>query len=183
MFNRENLFGSRQPQQQPPQPPSRTQAQPPPRQQPDPRYARQASPYDQEMKGYNYGNSNGMAQRPSSRSNAGLRIQLRPARSPDNSYTFGNLCAVSSTDIPPSHDGQDVYLLVNGGYVVSARPLSSFQRGHISLSDAQRTWLQVALTDIVEVQLYDPFSSGPQSYLGSMDVEVGFAGKKSTDVP
>lgn len=51
------------------------------------------------------------------------------------------------------------------------------------MSDAQRTWLRVALTDIVEVQPYDPFSSGPQSYLGSMDVEVGFAGKKGTDVP
>ena len=43
--------------------------------------------------------------------------------------------------------------------------------------------MQIALTDVVEVQMYDPFSQGPQSYLGSMDVEVGFAGKKSTDVP
>lgn len=43
--------------------------------------------------------------------------------------------------------------------------------------------MQVALTDVVEVQTYDPFSSGPQSYIGAMDVEVGFAGKKSTDVP
>lgn len=181
MFNRDNLFGSRQPQQSP-QPPSRTQPQPAPRQQ-DPRY-RQPPPPDQEMRGY----SNGMpAQQPPthrvSRSNAGMSVQLRPAKSPDNSYTFGNLCAVNSTDIPPSHDGQDVYLLVNGGYVLSARPLPSFPRGHISLSDAQRTWLQVALTDTVDVQPYDPFSSGPQSYLGSMDVEVGFAGKKSTDVP
>jgi len=43
--------------------------------------------------------------------------------------------------------------------------------------------MQVALTDVVEVQPYDPFSQGAQSYMGSMDVEVGFAGKKSTDVP
>lgn len=43
--------------------------------------------------------------------------------------------------------------------------------------------MQVALTDVVEVQQYDPFSHGPQSYLGSLDVEVGFAGKKTTDVP
>lgn len=110
-------------------------------------------------------------------------MQLRPAKSPDNSYTFGNLCAVSSQDIPPSHEGQDVYLLINGQFVLSARPLAQFPRGHISLSDAQRTWMQVALTDVVEVQSYDPFSQGAQSYLGSMDVEVGFAGKKSTDVP
>jgi len=31
------------------------------------------------------------------------------------------------------------------------------------------------------VQIYDPFSQGGQSYLGSMDVEVGFAGRKTTE--
>lgn len=110
-------------------------------------------------------------------------MQLRPAKSPDNSYTFGNISAVSAQDIPPSGDRGDTYLLVNGMYVLSARPFSGFPRGSISLSDAQRTWMQVALTDVVEVEPYDPFSSGPQSYLGSMDIEVGFAGKKSTDAP
>ena len=190
MFNRDNLFGSRQPQQpqQPPQnfsqPTQRTQPVPSPQYQDQRR--QQVPPPDQEMRGY----SNGMNQRQqappparSHRSSMGSRIQLRPAKSPDNTYTFGNLCAVNSSDVPPSHDGQDVYLLVNGGYVISARPIASFERGRISLSDAQRTWLQIALTDVVEVQPFDPFSSGPQSYLGSIDVEVGFAGKKSTDVP
>lgn len=113
----------------------------------------------------------------------GRALHLRPAKSPDNSYTFGNLCAVSAQDIVPSRDGGDTYLLINGQYVLSSRPLPSFPPGHISLSDAQRTWMQVALTDVVEVQPYDPFSQGAQSYLGSMDVEVGFAGKKSTDAP
>ena len=113
----------------------------------------------------------------------GRSLQLRPAKSPDNSFTFGNLCAVSAEDIPPSRDRSDPYILVNGQFVVSARPLPNFQRGHISLSDAQRTWMQVALTDTVDVQPYDPFSQGTNSYLMSMDVEVGFAGKKSTDVP
>ncbi|KAK3708978.1 transport between ER and Golgi ATPase protein [Vermiconidia calcicola] len=172
MFNRDNLFGSRQPQQPPsrsPQPPQQA----PPRQQ-DPRYRQQPS-YDQEPKGY----SNGHSRAPS----AGRTMELRPAKSPDNSFTFGNLCAVSAQDIPPSHEGGDTYLLINGSYVLSARPLPTFPRGHISLNDAQRTWMQVALTDVVKVQSYDPFTSGPQSYLGSMDVEVGFAGKKSTDVP
>jgi vesicle-fusing ATPase len=110
-------------------------------------------------------------------------MQLRPAKSPDNSFTFGNICAVSAQDVPPNHDGQDVYLLINGRFVLSARPLPQFPRGHISLSDAQRTWMQVALTDVVEVQTYDPFSQGSQSYLGAMDIEVGFAGKKSTEIP
>ena len=33
------------------------------------------------------------------------------------------------------------------------------------------------------MDLYDPFSRGGQAYLGSVDVEVGFAGRKTTDVP
>jgi vesicle-fusing ATPase len=31
--------------------------------------------------------------------------------------------------------------------------------------------------------MYDPFSQGGQAYLGSSDIEVGFAGKKRTDMP
>lgn len=122
-------------------------------------------------------------QQPSSTQRGGRSVQLRPAKSPDNSFTFGNLCAVSAEDIPPARDGGDTYLLLNGSYVLSARPAAAFPRGHISLSDPQRTWMQVALTDMVDVEAYDPFSHGPQSYLGSMDVEVGFAGKKTTEAP
>lgn len=73
-------------------------------------------------------------------------------------------------------------LLVNDLYVFSARPLQGFPQGHISMSDPQRTWAGVAFTDSVKVQLYDPFSQGGQAYLGSTDIEVGFAGKKRTEV-
>ena len=120
---------------------------------------------------------------PPQQMSGGRGMQLRPTKSPDNSFTFGNICAVSAQDIPPSREGGDTYLLINGQYVLSARPIPSFPRGQISLSDPQRTWMQVALTDLVEVQAYDPFSQGAQSYVGTMDVEVGFAAKKSTDVP
>lgn len=33
------------------------------------------------------------------------------------------------------------------------------------------------------MDLYDPFSQGGQAYLGSVDVEVGFAGRKTTETP
>ncbi|KAI1982522.1 transport between ER and Golgi ATPase protein [Ophidiomyces ophidiicola] len=108
---------------------------------------------------------------------------LRPAKSPDNSYTYGNLVCVSPRDIPPSRDSSDVLVLVNNLYVFSARPLEGFPPGHISMSDPQRTWAQVALTDMVEVRIYDIFSQGSQAYLASMDLEIGFAGKKRTDTP
>jgi vesicle-fusing ATPase len=88
----------------------------------------------------------------------GRPMVLRPAKSPDNSFTFSNLCAVSDRDFAPSRDGGDIYLLINGQFVLSARPVPGFQPGQISMSDAQRTWMQVALTDTVEVAPYDPFS-------------------------
>ena len=51
------------------------------------------------------------------------------------------------------------------------------------MSDPQRTWAGVAFTDAVKVQIYDPFSQGGQAYLGSTDIEVGFAGKKRVETP
>lgn len=43
--------------------------------------------------------------------------------------------------------------------------------------------MQIALTDAVDAQAYDPFSQGASSYLGTMDVEVGFAGRKTREAP
>jgi vesicle-fusing ATPase len=74
-------------------------------------------------------------------------------------------------------------LLINDLYVFTARPLDGFPPGQISMSDPQRTWAGVAFTDTVKVQMYDPFSQGGQAYLGSSDIEVGFAGKKRVETP
>ena len=93
-------------------------------------------------------------------------------------------CAVSSQDFPPSRDGSDLYILLNGRNVVTARPLSQFPLGCISLSDPQRTWCDVGMMDPVTAEMYDPFSQGGLSYLGALDVEVGFASvKKFTETP
>lgn len=73
--------------------------------------------------------------------------------------------------------------MINGKYVLSARPHPQVQRGQIGLNDFQRTWMQVALTDIVEVEQYDPFRQGAQSYLGNMDIELGFAGTRPQQAP
>ncbi|KAL3428190.1 Vesicular-fusion protein sec18 [Phlyctema vagabunda] len=120
---------------------------------------------------------------------SGIAKQLRIAKVEDktlaNQYIFGNLCAVSSQDFPPSRDGSDLYLLLNGRYVVTARPTDRFPPGCISLSDPQRTWCDVGMMDGITAELYDPFASqGGLSYLGSLDVEVGFASvKKITETP
>lgn len=76
-----------------------------------------------------------------------------------------------------------MYLLINDNFVFTARPHPRLDRGQIGLSDPQRTWASISLQDVVHVQIYDPFAQGGQSYLGALDVEVGFAGKKSTEAP
>ena len=111
-------------------------------------------------------------------------MTLQPAKSPDNSYTFRNLVAVSTQDLPPSRDGTDILLLVNDMYVVTARPLDAFPKGSIGLSEPQRSWMGVALTDQLRAEVYDPFSQGGQAYIGAMDVEIGFAStRKVTEAP
>ncbi|KAF7863944.1 hypothetical protein EAF04_006909 [Stromatinia cepivora] len=116
------------------------------------------------------------------------RAQLNIAKIDDktkaNQYIFGNLSAVSPMDFPPNPDGSDIYLILNGMNVVTARPLDGFPPGCISLSDPQRTWCNVGMLDRITAETYDPFYQGPQAYLGALDVEVGFASaKKFTDVP
>ena len=65
-------------------------------------------------------------------------------------------------------------------YVLSARPYDGFPQGSLSLSDPQRTWASISLQDVVSVRQYDPFSEGGNRYLASVNVEIGFAGRKAT---
>jgi vesicle-fusing ATPase len=180
---RNNLFGGRDGSPQPPR---------------DPYTQRGPGSYDQPMNGYDpRGQAPGpphapglpsrvqptrpMHQSAGSRGGGrgGARWQLVPAKSPDNSFTFRNLVAVSSAEFPPSRDGTDLLLLVNGKFVVSARP-TDFPPGQIGMSEPQRSWMGVALTDTLSVDIYDAFSQGNQAYLGSLDIEVGFASKNKT---
>ena len=110
----------------------------------------------------------------------GQTWSLTPAKSPTNQYTFGNIVAVSPQDFNPSQFGNDFYLMLNDMFVLTARPFEGFMRGQISLSDPQRTWMQISLQDTVHVRIYDPFYEGGDRYLGNVDLEVGFAGRKST---
>lgn len=91
--------------------------------------------------------------------------------------------AVSTFDFPPSRDGSDFYIILNGIYVLTARQVDGFPQGQLSLSDPQRTWASISLMDTVSVKIYDPFQEGGHRYLGSLDVEISFAGRKTTEAP
>lgn len=107
-------------------------------------------------------------------------MQLQPVASLKE-LIFSNVAAVSPQDIGGSRE--DVYLLINGQYALSARPHPAVQRGQIGLNEFQRTWMQVAFTDVIEAERYDPFRQGKRVHLGNMDVEIGFAGKTSSPNP
>ncbi|KAF2279561.1 AAA-domain-containing protein [Westerdykella ornata] len=191
MFNRDRLPGLPGSSPRPPQRPD-GYGRPPPQQQPPP----QRHPgYDTRMGGYEEQPPPGYGSRPSGQgmparvavpSRGGPAMQLRPIKSPGgNAYAFGNIAAVSPHDFPPTRDGSDITILINGNFVLSARPTQGCQPGEIGLTDAQRNWAGISLgpQDVVTVEQYDLFRQGGGVYLGSMEVEVGFATRKTTETP
>ncbi|CAI6335506.1 unnamed protein product [Periconia digitata] len=185
MFNRDRVPGLPGSSPRPPQrndgygrPPPQQQ-QPPPQRSPgypDPRMGG-APQYGQQMPS--------RAPPPDVRG-GGRPLQLRPIKSPGgNSYALSNLVAVNPRDFPPSRDGSDIYVRINGSFVLSARPMEQCPPGEIGLTDVQRTWAGVALgpNDMVTVENYDAFSQGDQAYLGNVEIEVGFATRKTTETP
>ncbi|KAG5952689.1 hypothetical protein E4U53_000195 [Claviceps sorghi] len=133
---------------------------------------------------------------------AGERVSLRVQKVADEGLrtklVFENICAVSQNDFPrdlrnPKHpnDGSaPFYLLLRcenpaREFVVMAQSFHQYAAGCISLTDPQRTWCQIGFTDVFSGEVYDPFASGNNVHLASIDVEIGFAlpEKKTTDIP
>ncbi|KAF7546220.1 hypothetical protein G7046_g9359 [Stylonectria norvegica] len=109
-----------------------------------------------------------------------LRVEKVADKSLQSRLIYGNICAVSPEDFPPNRDGSDVYVLLRGGqpvgdYVVTAKPIPGFPQGCISLTDPQRSWCGITMRDQFTGQVYDPFATGGKAYLGSVDLEIGFA--------
>lgn len=108
-----------------------------------------------------YGGNNMVPQQRNSRPSAppGRSVQLRLSKLDkgdlSQQYIFGNLVAVAPQDFPPDPYGKDIHLLLNGNFVVTARPTEHIQPGCISLSDPQRTWCGISMTDTVLAERYD----------------------------
>ncbi|KAH8164186.1 hypothetical protein CIB48_g4067 [Xylaria polymorpha] len=143
--------------------------------------------------GYDAARSPGMPRQSGSARGPARQVPLRVERVADKTLQekliFSNLCAVSPDDFPPPRDGSYLYILVRGGqpvseYVVTAQAVPGYPQGCISLSDPQRSWCGITMTDQFTGELYDPFASSGKAYLGSLDVEIGFASlKKRVDTP
>ncbi|RDA89639.1 hypothetical protein CP533_0748 [Ophiocordyceps camponoti-saundersi (nom. inval.)] len=118
-----------------------------------------------------------------------LRVEKVQDRSLQARLIYGNICAVAPEDFPPNRDGNDLYVLIRGGqpvgeFVVTARPIPGFPPGCISLSDPQRSWCGISMRDQFVGQIYDPFSAGSDAFLGTLDVQIGFASaQKKTETP
>ncbi|KAF2649393.1 vesicle-fusing ATPase [Lophiostoma macrostomum CBS 122681] len=185
MFNRDRVPGLPGSSPRPPQRNDgygRPPQQPPPGRQPD---TRMSGYEDQPPPGYG-GQRMPTRGPPPPNSRGASAVQLRPIKSPGgNAYALGNLVAVSPQDFPPNRDGSDVYIMLNGNFVLSARPTQGCPPGEIGLTDPQRTWAGISLgpQDIVSAQPYDAFSQGGGGYLGALEAEVGFAARKTTDTP
>ncbi|KAG6008507.1 hypothetical protein E4U21_004347 [Claviceps maximensis] len=132
----------------------------------------------------------------------GKRVSLRVQKVADEGLrtrlVFENICAVSQNDFPrdfqnpnrPDDGSAPFYLLLRcvnppREFVVMAQSFCQYSPGCISLTDPQRTWCQIGFTDVFSGEVYDPFASGSNVHLGSIDVEIGFAlpEKKTTDIP
>ncbi|KAK6518577.1 transport between ER and Golgi ATPase protein [Arthrobotrys conoides] len=95
---------------------------------------------------------------------------------PDATWVLQNVMAVSPDDFR-----EETYVILDERCVVTVRPDPSIPRGLIGLGNAIREWGQWGLQDRITARRYDPFSSGKQAYLGSIDMEIGFATKKVTE--
>ena len=70
-------------------------------------------------------------------------LQLQPEKSHGgNSFAFGNLVSVSPIDFG---NQQELYVIVNGQYVFTARPIQQCPPGHIGFTDNQRSWARIGV--------------------------------------
>ncbi|KAK6355439.1 transport between ER and Golgi ATPase protein [Orbilia brochopaga] len=95
---------------------------------------------------------------------------------PDETWVLQNVMAVNPDDF-----SKENYVIIDERCVVTVRPSPQIPKGMIGLGNAQREWGQWGLQDRVMIRKYDPFMAGKQAYLGSLDVEIGFATKKTSD--
>jgi vesicle-fusing ATPase len=88
---------------------------------------------------------------------------------------------LDSVAVSPHDFRNEQYVICDDQYVLSVKPTDDINPGYAGFSSAHREWAQWSLIDQVSIATYDPFAHGGAAYLGSLDVEIGFASKKISD--
>ncbi|KAH0611390.1 uncharacterized protein H6S33_010655 [Morchella sextelata] len=102
--------------------------------------------------------------------------EFQLTKSPNDEFIVTNFVAVSPQDF---HAEQ--YVICNEKFVVSVKPNNQIAPGYAGFSSVHRDWAQWSLTEKIRMAPYDPFSQQGAAYLGSLDLELGFASRKISD--
>ncbi|CCF31963.1 ATPase [Colletotrichum higginsianum] len=127
-------------------------------------------------------------QQPHSPRQPGVRLRVEKIRDKalQTQLIYANVAGVSYRDFAPSRDGTDINILIRARdpvrgtvreNVVRARPTPELPEGTISLSDPQRQWLKIGMTDTFEGEVYDASRQGA-THLEAMDLELSWASMK-----
>ncbi|KAI5848681.1 P-loop containing nucleoside triphosphate hydrolase protein [Morchella snyderi] len=102
--------------------------------------------------------------------------EFQLTKSPNDEFIVTNFVAVSPQDFQTEQ-----YVICNEKFVVSVKPNNQIQPGYAGFSSVHRDWAQWSLTERIRMAPYDPFSQQGAAYLGSLDLELGFASRKISD--
>ncbi|KAK2016326.1 ATPase [Colletotrichum eremochloae] len=127
-------------------------------------------------------------QQPQQPRQPGVRLRVEKIRDKalQTQLIYANVAGVSYRDFAPSRDGADINILIRARdpvrgtvreNVVRARPTPELPEGTISLSDPQRQWLKIGMTDTFEGEVYDASRQGATP-LEAMDLELSWASMK-----
>lgn len=116
-----------------------------------------------------------------------LRDQSKIPKQYLEGYHRSNVAAVNAQDWGLGGDGETAFLKVSSDsrreYVITVRPFELVEPGQIWFGDAHRKTLDLALTDRVAAETFNPIELGPKGYLGSMDVNIMFASANANKAP
>nr|AAF27633.1 Sec18 [Komagataella pastoris] len=98
---------------------------------------------------------------------------LKIVNSPGNEFAIMNTLAVHPNDFPDNH-----YVICDNRYVLTTKTSNKLEPGTVGAYINQRLWASWSIGQEIPVSSFDMFkSTGQQSYLGSMNLEISFRSK------
>ncbi|CAH1756857.1 10061_t:CDS:10 [Entrophospora sp. SA101] len=114
-----------------------------------------------------------LRQNPSPVQNSPQAQKMKVAKCTSEALALTNYLLVSPIDFHSSVR----YVIIDGQFVFSIRLENSQPSRQIGTSMAHRRWASLSLNQEVSVAPFDPYSDGPNIFLGNLELEVGFLRK------